>query len=144
MEALRLLDFVTVAIKRYGRWTLVLDFWPTDDEEADWSSLSWTLPWLPELGGDRGRVCGELRRHGLALVVCADEDEAHRLLDRIQGFRVGAKVFNDRGEETNWCLPGNRSDGKSETKRKGRRSPRPKKVTFRLVHGTSHESRTKH
>lgn len=135
MEALRLVDFVTVAIKRYGRWMLVLDFWPTDDEEADWSSLSWTLPWLPELREDRGRVCEELRRHGLALVVCADEEEARRLLNQIQGFRVGAKVFTDRGEETNCCLPGNRSVEKSAEKRKRRRSPRPKKVTFRLVHG---------
>jgi hypothetical protein len=78
MEALRLLDFVTVAIKRSGRWMLLLDFWPTDDEEADWSSLGWTLPWLSELGDNRGRVCDELRRHGLALVSCADEEECRR------------------------------------------------------------------
>ena len=99
MEALRLGYFVTVAIKCHGTWMLLLDFFPTDDEEADWSSLSWTLPWL--------------LRHGLALVMCADENEAHRLLDQIQGFRVEAKVFTDSGEETNWSLPGNRqTEGK--------------------------------
>jgi hypothetical protein len=102
MEALRILDFVTVAIKRSGRWILLLDFWPTDVEEDDWSWLSYTLPWLPSLGADRGRVCGELRRHGLALVACVDEEEARRLLDQIQGFRVGAKVFTDTGAETHW------------------------------------------
>lgn len=145
MEALRLLDFVSVAIKRSGRWMLVLDFWPTDDEEADWSSLSWTLPWLSELGDDRGRVCDELRRHGLALVSCADEEEARRLLDQVQGFRVGAKVFTDSGEETNWSLPGNRPGAKSKEKRPRRRSsPRPKKGKLRLIHGTFHGSSTKH
>jgi hypothetical protein len=111
MEALRLLDFVTVALKRSGHWMLVLDFWPTDDEEADWSSLSWTLPWLAELGDDCGRVCDELRRHGLALVSCAGEEEARRLLDQIQGFRVGATVFTDRGENTQWGLAGNPRKG---------------------------------
>lgn len=144
MEALRLVDFVAVAIKRYGRWMLVLDFWPTHDEEADWSSLSWTLPWLPELGDDRGRVCEELRRHGLALVVCADEEEARRLLDQIQGFRVGAKVFTDSGAETDWGLPGNRPDGTIKEKRPRRRLPRPKKVKCRIIHGAFHGSRTKH
>jgi hypothetical protein len=145
MEALRLLDIVTVAIKRSGRWMLVLDFWPTDDEEADWSSLSWTLPWLSELGDDRGRVCGELRRHGLALVSCADEDEARKLLDQIQGFRVGATVFTDTGEDTHWGLPGNRPGARSDAKRaRRRRPPRPKRVKLRLIHGTFHGSSTKH
>ena len=39
MEALRLLDLVTVAVKRSGRWMLLLEFWATDDEEDDWSWL---------------------------------------------------------------------------------------------------------
>jgi len=144
MEALRLLDFVTAAIKGSGRWMLVLDFWPTDGEEADWSSLSWALPWLSELGDDRGRVCDELRRHGLALVVCADEEEAHRLLNQIQGYRVGAKVFTNSGAETNWGLPGNRPGAKSKERRPRRKSPRPKKPKFRLIHGMFNGSRTKH
>lgn len=125
MEALRLLDFVAVAIKRSGRWMLVLDFWPTDDEEADWSFLSWTLPWLPELGDDRGRVCSELRRHGVALVACADGEEARRLFDQIQGFRVGTKVFTNVGVETHWGLPGNPPDAEKKDGRSRRRSPRP-------------------
>lgn len=145
MEALRLLDLVTVAIKRSGRWMLVLDFWPTNDEEADWSSLSWTLPWLSELGDDRGRVCEELRRHGLTVISCADEEDARRLLDQIQGFRVGAKVFTDSGAETNWGLPGNRPGTKSKERRPRRRSsPRPKKEKLRLIHGTFYGSNTKH
>lgn len=141
MEALRILDIVTVAIKRSGRWMLLLDFWPTDDEEDDWSWLSWTLPWLPELRGNHRNicVCTELRRHGLALVACENEEEARRLLDQIQGFRVGAKVFTDTGEETNWALPENRPPGpKSKEKPKRRRSPRPKKEEFRLLRGTFH------
>jgi hypothetical protein len=140
MEALRILDFVTVAIKRSGRWMLVLEFWSTDDEEADWSWLSWTLPWLPELGDDRGKVCGELRRHGLALISCADGEEARRLLDQVQGYRVGATVFTDRGEKTPWGLSGNPPSAKSEKKR-----PRPQReIDLRLIHGTFNASRTKH
>jgi hypothetical protein len=112
MRALRLVDFLTDAVRRSGQWMLVLEFWPTDDEEADWSWLSWALPWLPELGADRGRVCGELRRHGMALVECAGEEEARRLLDQIQGFMVAAKVFTSSGVETGWALPGNRPGAK--------------------------------
>lgn len=142
MEALRLLDFVTAAIKRSGRWMLVLDFWPTQDEEADWSWLSWTLPWLSGLGGTVC-VCTQLRRHGLALVACADEEEARRLLDQIRGFKVGARVFTNTGAETNWALPGNRPDAKGKEKRTRKRSPRPKKVEKgRLLHGTFHGSST--
>ena len=145
MEALRLLDFVTGAIKRSGRWILLLDFWPTEDEEADWSWLSYTLPWLSELGDDRGKVCTELRRHGLAIVTCADEEEARRLLSEIQGFRVGAKVFTNLGEQTAWGLPGNLPRAKSAQKPRRRRSAPPKKVDEgRLLHGTFHGSNTKH
>jgi hypothetical protein len=146
MEALRLLDFVTVAIKRSGQWMIILDFWPTHDEDADWSWLSWTLPWLSELENDRGKVCGELRRHGLALVACADEEEARTLLNQIQGFRVGAKVFTNTGTETNWALPGNRPPmPKSKKKHTRRRSPRPKKKKeeFQLLRGTFHGSSAK-
>lgn len=130
MHALRLEDFLTDAIKRSGKWMLVLEFWPTDDEEDDWSWLSWTLPWLPKLGGDRGRVCVELRRHGLALVECADEEEARRLLDQIRGFRVAAKVFTNSGAETKWGLPGNRpcakqGAGRGSSRQKSRLSRRP-------------------
>lgn len=146
MEALRLEDFLTAAIKRSGRWMLLLDFCPTDNEEADWSWLSYTLPWLPDLGADRGRVCSELRRHGLALVVCESEEEARRLLDQIQGFRVGAKVFTNTGAETNWTLPGNRPPApKGKEKHTRKRSPHPKKrEKFRLLRGTFHGSSTKH
>lgn len=151
MEALRLLDLVTVAVKRSGRWMLLLEFWATDDEEDDWSWLGWTLPWLSELRGDHRNACigTQLRRHGLALVACENEEEARRLLDQIQGFRVGATVYTDRGENTHWGLPGNRPDVGSEEKRLRRRSPRPKKVTpkqvkFKLTHGTFNGSRTKH
>jgi hypothetical protein len=144
MEALRVLDVVTVAVKRCGRWMLLLDFWPTEDEEADWSWLSWTLPWLPELGDDRGRVCGELRRHGLSLVACENEEEARRLLDQIRGFRVGAKVFTDTGAEADWGLPGNRQPvAMSKEKRTRKRSPRPK-VEGKLLHGTFHDPNIKH
>ena len=117
LRALRLVDFVNAAIRRSGQWMLVLEFWPTDDEEADWSWLSWTLPWLRELGGDRGRVCGELRRHGLALVECASEEEARRLFDQIQGFRVAAKVFTSSGAETGWALSGKPSRAKRHSRR---------------------------
>jgi hypothetical protein len=126
MRALRLVDFLTATIKRSGQWMLVLEFWPTEDEEADWSWLSWTLPWLPELAGDRGMVCGELRRHGLALVACESEEEARRLFDQIQGFRVGVKVFASSGAETGWALPGNRPGvtGRRSSRQKSRLSRR--------------------
>jgi len=144
MESLRLLDFVTVAIKRSGRWMLVLDFYPTNDEEADWSWLSWTLPWLPELGNDRSRVCEELRRHGLTLVSCADGEEARRLLDQIQGYRVGATVFTDRGEKTPWGLSGSPPGAKRERKRTPPKKVKQKKIDFRLINGTFNDLDTKH
>ena len=146
MEALRLLDIVTVAIKRSGRWMLLLEFWPTDDEEDDWSWLGWTLPWLPELRGDHRNacVCTQLRRHGLALVACENEEEARRLLDQIQGYRVGATVFTDTGEKTSWGLPGNPPSAKSERKRTRPKKVKPKRIDFRLIHGTFNGSRAKH
>ena len=146
MEALRLLDFVSVAIKRSGRWMLVLDFFPTDDEEADWSSISWTIPWLSELRADHRNACvgTQLRRHGLALVACENEEEARRLLNQIQGYRVGATVFTDTGEKTSWGLSGNPPSAKREKKRTRPKKVKQKKIDFRLIHGTFNGSRTKH
>ena len=93
MRALCVESFLTEAVRRSGQWVLWLEFFPTSDEEADWSWLSWSLPWLAELGDDRGTICSDLRRHGVALVVCDGEAEALSCSERIRGFRVGRRVF---------------------------------------------------
>jgi hypothetical protein len=102
MRAQSIGSFLISAVRGAGHWILVLEFWPTCDEEADWSWLSWSLPWLPELGGDRGIICEDLRRHGFGLVVVEGEEEARRCFEMIQGTRVSSRVFTSKGDELRW------------------------------------------
>jgi hypothetical protein len=102
MRAQNVESFLISAVLGAGAWIVVLDFLPTDDEEADWSWLSWSLPWLAELGNGRGTICEDLRRHGLGLLIVEGEEEARRCFDRIEGCRVSARVFTSSGEKVCW------------------------------------------
>lgn len=117
MRALRVEDFLIAAIRRSEQWVVWLEFHPTDDEEADWSWLSWSLPWLQELGEGRATLCTDLRRHGVGLVACEGEEEARSCFERIQGYRVGVTVYPRRGAD--WSMAARRQP------RKKRKRPAP-------------------
>jgi hypothetical protein len=102
MRVEKVADLLSSALRTSGEWFLLLEFWPTPDEEADWSWMSWSLPWLPELGDARGTLCGDLRRHGIGLLAVEGEEEARRCFERIQGFRVSATVFTSAGDRLLW------------------------------------------
>lgn len=108
MRAQRVESFLISAVRRAGAWMLVLEFRPTGDEEADWSWLSWSLPWLRELGDGRATICEDLRRHGLGLLVVESEEEARRCYEMIEGNRVWPRVFTSVGEKVDWPRPARR------------------------------------
>jgi hypothetical protein len=74
-------------------WGLLLRFRNTDDEVEDHSMLSQSLPWLAELGKERGLLCEDLHRYGLGVVACASEKEARQLLRTVQGRRLAAELL---------------------------------------------------
>src|SRR5688572_17114294 len=66
LRVLSVRELVTLALCTLPGYPLVLGFKPTDDEEADWSYISGSLPWLHTAGeGGFGTVCGNLREHRL-------------------------------------------------------------------------------
>jgi predicted helicase len=102
-----------------GTWRLELRFQASRDEEADYSHFSPSLPWLSELGcRDRGSLCEDLRREGVALISCDGPEEAARLLSEVRGRRVTARVLEPDGTE---FRPG---DGRTERERGGYATPR--------------------
>lgn len=77
-----------------GSWCLLLTFAATDDEEADWSMMSFTIPWHREAALD----LETLRRDGFALIACEGGPvEAFKLLGALRGRRVGVRVFDPEG-----------------------------------------------
>jgi hypothetical protein len=102
MRAQSVESFLISAVRGAGSWVVVLEFRPTCDEEADWSWLSCSLPWLPDLGQGRGLICEDLRRHGLGLVIVEGEEEARRCFEMVEGYRVSARVFTSAGEKVDW------------------------------------------
>jgi hypothetical protein len=74
-------------------WGLLLRFRRTDDEGEDHSMLSQSLPWLAELGQERGLLCEDLHRYGLGVVACASEKEARQRLQAVQGRRLAAELL---------------------------------------------------
>src|SRR4051812_1451774 len=77
-----------------GSWCLLLTFAATDDEEADFSWMSFTIPWHRQAALD----LETLRRDGFALVACEGGPmEAFQLLGAMLGRRVGARVFDPEG-----------------------------------------------
>jgi hypothetical protein len=83
-----------------GSWRLELRFQATRDEEADWSHFWPSIRWLSELDPrDQERLCESLRRRGLVLLACEGPEEAARLLSRIRGQRVTARILEPDGTE---------------------------------------------
>ena len=102
MEVHRLEDLVKLALRERRAWFLLLVFRPTEDEMEDWSQLSQALPWLREFGQGRGALCEELRRHGLAVIGCSSEEEAHRLFREVRGWRLSIEVLASDGSSVLW------------------------------------------
>src|SRR6478609_11053813 len=102
-----------------GLWRLELRFRATQDEEADYSYFSPSLPWLRELGcRDRSSLCEDLRQRGVAWVACDRAQEAARLLSEVSGERVTARALEPDGAE---FRPG---DGRTERERGVYATPR--------------------
>lgn len=77
-----------------GSWCLLLTFAATADEEADFSMMSYTLPWHRQAALD----LETLRREGFALIACeGGPSEAFQLLGAMRGRRVGVRVFDPEG-----------------------------------------------
>ena len=97
LQVLSVRELLRLALGTLPGYPLVLGFKPTDDEEADWSYISGSLPWLHTTGEDGfGTVCGNLREHRIAVVICSTEEARCRL--EILGRRIGREYgFPDRG-----------------------------------------------
>ena len=91
-HVLPLENLVQHAIARpLGSWCVLLSFEATDDEEADYSTVCYSLPWHRQASLD----LEALRREGFALIVCEGGPvEAFQLLGAIRGRRVGARVLD--------------------------------------------------
>jgi predicted helicase len=77
-----------------GSWCLLLTFAATADEEADFSMMSFTIPWHRQANLD----LETLRCDGFALIACERGPvEAFKLLGALRGRRVGVRVFDPEG-----------------------------------------------
>lgn len=83
-----------------GTWRVELRFHASGDEEADYSHFSPSLPWLRELkSNDRASLCEDLRREGVALILCDSPEEAFRLFAEVCGAKVTARALEPDGTE---------------------------------------------
>jgi hypothetical protein len=96
LRVLSVRELLVLALRTLPGYPLVLGFKPTDDEMADWSYISGSLPWLQTT--DRfGTVCENLREHRLAVVICSTEEARSRL--EVRGRKIGREHgFPGRGE----------------------------------------------
>lgn len=94
-------ELLALALRTLGGYPLVLRFKPTDDEMADCSYISGSLPWLHATGEQGlGTVCENLREHRLAVVICSTEDARSRL--KILGRKIRKEHgFPGQGEKAN-------------------------------------------
>jgi hypothetical protein len=71
----------------------ILSFRPSASEVDDWMLLFDSVRWLHRPECDSQRLVSDLRKFGLGLVLCSDEEEARRLFEESGCRRLWLEVY---------------------------------------------------
>jgi len=93
MKVIGLMQLVPEALKREQSCYAILTFRPTDSEVDDWMLLHDSIRWLHSPECDSDHLVTDLRKFGLGLVLCSDEEEAQRLFQESECRRLWVDVY---------------------------------------------------